>query len=267
MKFFLQCILFIFVAITVVFCFFPSVIVDVIICNQLSEQGMINLLTAIDILFGILLALYKLGEEKYIKKRCRCLFRIEDESLSFQNYRAFQTGIDDTYFYKCYRGNDDIESPFYLVKVYLDEMRIRGFNLPLTLQIITELSIRRIAFSRLSIYVNNCDRIERKKRILKFLDIENQIERDKKYLIRFQLLCDKDLEKVILNSIMFFSFKITMYDDKGRKQKMFFLFRIQNVMGKSEIMSISESHDFFTEICQKLKLMRLLHKLSKEPYF
>lgn len=257
----LRNILFVFVIITLVVHFYPSTLGFISNIAKLTDDQMSNILTTLDISISFIIALYSLVEQKVTERKCLYEFEIEKDNLSFEEYRRFPTELNHAYSYYYRRNNEDIEKPYYGIEVELQEKSLCGVGIPLRMEVSTGLFGESIEISNLRITAKKNGKIEAKKsKLSQNLIIDMPIKDEKKFLIRIQLLCNHQLEKILLDSCIYLNFALTFKDDRGRKYRKYIFLKIQNTMGESKILSISSKHSWFLYIGKLIKQYFQLNK-------
>lgn len=250
----LRNILFLFIIITLVIRFYPSILTFISNIIKLTDDQMSNMLTTLDISISFIIALYSLVEQKFTERKCLYEFEIEKDNLSFEKYRRFPTEINHAYSYDYHRKGEDIEKPYYGIEVELQEKALCSVGIPLRMEVSTGLFGESIGISNLIVIAKKNGKIEVKKiKLSKNLIIDMPIKDEKKFLIRIQLLCNHQLEKILLESCIYLNFTLTFKDERGRKYNKYVFLKIQNTMGESEILSISSRNNWFSYIVKLIK--------------
>lgn len=250
----LRNILFLFIAFTLLSRLFPTMLDMVSNKIMLTDEQLSNLLMTVDIVLATAFAVYSLIEQKEAEKRCIYDFSIEKDNLSLEHYRRYPAGTGrSSYCYDYNRKKDDIEVPYYGVEVKLEEKAICSVGIPLCMEVITGLDGESISFSHLRVNIKSQGKIEKKGRVVDGVKIEKPIRDNKKYLVRIQLLCSRQLEKILLNSGIYVSFTLTLNDDRGRKYKKYMFLKIQYTMGECRLLSVSSRNNWFSYIGKLIK--------------
>jgi len=258
----LRNILFVFVTITLVTQLYPNALIFITNIAKLTDDQMSNILATLDISISFAIALYSLVEQKVTERKCLYEFEIERDNLSFEEYRRFPTELKNAYSYYYRRSNEDIEKPYYGIEVELQEKALCSVGIPLRMEVSTGLFGESIGISNLRIIVKKNGKIEAKKsKLSQNLIIDMPIKDEKKFLIRIQLLCNHQLEKILLDSCIYLNFELTFKDDRGRKYRKYIFLKIQNAMGESKILSISSKNNWFSYIG---KLIKQFYQLNKK---
>lgn len=256
----LRNILFLFIIITIAIHISPTILAFISNMVMLTDDQLSNALTALDIIFSSVIAIYSLVEQKIGEKRCLYEFAIEKDNLSLEAYRRFSTELNNAYSYDYRRKSEDIEKPFYGVEVELQDKAFCSVGIPLRMEVSTGLYGNSIVFSNLRVFAKKNGTVIAKKQMLsKFLIIDMPIKDEKKFLVRIQLLCNQQLEKALWDSRIYLSFALTFIDDRGRKYNKYLFLTVQNtIMGESSILSVSSRNNWFMYI---VKLAMQQYKL------
>ena len=223
----------------------------------MNDDQISNILTMLDIFISLGIALYSLVEQKLNEQKCLYEFTIEKDNLSLEGYRRFPTEVKDAYIYECCLENNDIEKPYYGIEVELQKLALCSVGIPLGMEISTELFGESIEFSNLRIVAKKNGKTKAKiKKSSRILVIDMPVKDQKKFLIRIQLLCNKRLEKDLLDSCIYLNFKAVLKDDRGRKYAKYIFVKIQNVQGESRILSVTSTNNWFS----------YMGKLAKQSY-
>lgn len=258
----LRNILFVFVIVALVIQFYPSVLMFTANIVKLTDDEMSNVLAAFDISGFFVIALYSIIEKKVAGRKCLYEFEIERDNLSLEEYKRFPRNLEHAYCYDYHRDNEDIEKPYYGLEVELRENALCSVGIPLRMKVSTELFGESITISNLKIVATKNGKIEvMKSKRSKNLIINMPIKHGKNFLIRVQLLCDHKLEKILLDSCINLSFKLTLKDDKGQEYRKYIFIKLQNTFGQSRILSISSKNNWFSCIG---KLIEHFHPLNKK---
>lgn len=248
----LRVVLFIFISSTLIIHIFPNALIVLSNISKLNDNQINNILMTFDIVISFIIALYSLIEQKAAEKRCLYEFKIEKDNLGFESYRRFPTELNYAYSYDYHRktiDGIDIEKPYYLIEVGLQENALCSIGIPLRIKISTELYGKCIIFSNLNIVAMKDGKVKAKKiNLSKNLIINMPIKDGKFFLIRILLLCDHELEQELLDSCIYLSFTLTFKDDRNKIYNKYIFLKIQNVMGESRILSISSKNNWISYI-------------------
>lgn len=257
---FLRNILFLSVLITLIVHFVP--ITTIVTSNKvfLTNEELNNLLTFIDISLSTILAVYTLVDQKLAEQKCIYDFNIAKNSLSLQTYRRFPSETENSFTYVCKREADNIDEPYYGMELILEDKALCSVGIPLCMKVSTELDGECIAFSDLKVCITRQGKIEKRGELLKGVVIEKPIQEKKEFLVRLLLLCNHELEKILLDSCIYMSFVLTLCDDRRRKYNKYLFLKIQNTMGESRILSISSRSNWLSYIGE---LAKQHYRLSK----
>lgn len=257
----LRNVLFFFIFATLMIHVFSFTSVDISDKVNLTNDQLSNVLTSLDIFLSTLLALYSLVDQKLAEKKCVYDFTIEENSLSLHKYKRYPSEIENAFAYVCDTGNDSIDTPYYGIEICLEDNPLCSVGIPLCMKVSTKLDGKSIELSHLRVYVTRQGKIEKKAKLLKGVEIEKPIQDEKEFLIRVLLLCNNQLEKILLDSRIYLSFVLTLMDDRGHRYNKFLFLKVQNVMGESTILSISSQNSRLSYI---RKLVKLHFKLNKK---
>lgn len=148
------------------------------------------------------------------------------------------------------------------MEVSLEDKPLCSVGIPLCMKVSTKLDGKNIVLSDLKIFVKKQGKTEKTGKLSKGVVIEKPIQNEKEFLIRILLLCNHQLEKVLLDSCIYLSFVLTLIDDRGRKYNKYLFLKVQNVMGESRILSISSKNNWFCYIGKLIKQYYLLNRKS-----
>lgn len=253
-------ILFVFIVVTILIHFSPTISKTIAEKVSLTNEELGNLLTSLDIFFSTVIAVYSLVDQKIAERRCIYDFSIEKDNLSLEAYRRFPSETENAYSYEYQRKSNDIEKPYYGMEVILEDKPICSVGIPLCMEVSTGLDGESITFSNLIVYTRKKGEIRKSKKLSQGTVIEKPIQAGNKFLIRIQLLCNHELEKLLLNSCVYLNFILILKDDRGRTYKKYIFLKVQNTMGESRILSISSRNNWITYIEKMLKLQYQLYK-------
>ena len=255
----LRNILFLFIFITFATYVFPGISEKISTIVRLSNDEISNFLALIDIILSTILALYTLVDQKLTERKCVYDFSIENDNLSLEAYRRFPSEIKNSYSYEYRRKDNDIETPYYGMEVRLEENALNSVGIPLLMSVFTGVSGEKITFSNLEVYIKRGEVVKFKK-LSHGTIIEKPIQDGRKFLIRIQLLCNHELEKLLLDSRIYLSFKLTLDDDRGCRYTKYYFLKIQNIMGETRILSIVSRNNWCSYIGKLIKLRYQLYK-------
>lgn len=245
----LRNILLVFVTIALVIQFSPNAVTFITKMAKLTNDQISNILAALNLTISFVIALCSLIEQILVERKCLYEFEIERDSLSLEGYKRFPTELEHAYSYDYCRNKEDIEKPYYGMEVELQENALCSVGIPLRMKVSTELFGESIDISNLSIVAKKNGKIKAKKSNLsRNLVINMPIKDEKNFLIRIQLLCNHQLEEILLDSCIYLNFKLTFKDDRGRKNKKNIFLKMQNIKGESKILSIYQKNNWFTYI-------------------
>lgn len=210
---------------------------------EFSDSQMTNVIMTLDVLLGSIFNIYLFHENKTAKNRCSYSFSIEEGVLSIENYVGFPTDVQNAYIYSCRSQGGTAETDSISVIIPLIEDGIYSMGIPLTVKVSTGLAGECMVFSGIGICVSNDassgegPRFKYSKRgtFAKFL---LPLTEERGYRLRLKLLCDYDMERRLQNSRISLKFRISLFDDKGERHRRKFYIKIQNVDGKSNILSV-----------------------------
>lgn len=258
----LRNVLFLCIFITFVIHFFPGISTKISKMVSLTDDQISNFLTFMDIFLSTIVALYSLLDQKIAERRCIYDFSIENDNLSLESYRRFPSEKRNSYSYVYKRKNNDIEIPYYGMEVKLEKDALCSIGIPLLMTVSTGLTGEKIIFSNLKVYIRYKDHVIYKK-LSHGTIIEKPISDGKRFLVRIQLLCNHNLEKILLNNQIHLSFKLALNDDQGRRYKKYIFLKVQNTMGETRILSIASRNSWYSYIGKLVKLhYQLYHKIK-----
>lgn len=207
--------------------------------TKLTDVQIQYILGIIPILLEVFFEIPSLIEQKLAERKYLFDFVIMKDSLSLESYKRFPTELKDAYGYSCNLYDENIEKPYYEIEVELEKNAVSSIDIPLLMEVSTELFGESIEFSNLIIIAGKNGKIVvNKNKPYSNLLINKPIRNNKKFLIRILLLCNHELEQVLLDSCFYLSIKLIFTDDRGRKHKKYLIFKIQNTMGESNILGI-----------------------------
>lgn len=210
---------------------------------EFTDSQMTNVIMILDVLLGVIFNIYLLNESKKEKNRCSFSFFIEEDVLSIENYIGFPTEIHNAYIYSCRGSGGTTETDCVSVIIPFKEDGIYSIGIPITVKVSTALVGVCMVFSGLGICVSN-DAAAREGSSFKykkhgiFAKILRPVTEKQTYLLRLKLLCDYDMERRLQNSRISLSFRISLFDDKRKSHCCKFYIKIQNVDGKSNLLSV-----------------------------
>lgn len=258
----LRNILFFFVFTTFVIHFFPGISTKLSKIVNLTDAQISNFLTLMDIFLSTIVALYSLLDQKLAEQKCLYDFSIENDNLSLESYRRFPSEQGNTYSYVYKRKGNDIEIPYYGMEVELEKDALCSVGIPLLMEVFTGLNGEKITFSNLKVYVRYEENVICKK-LSHGTIIEKPIHDGKKFLVRIQLRCNHNLEKILLNSQINLCFSLILNDDRGKKYKKYIFLKVQNTMGETRILSVASRNSWYSYMGKLTKLhYQLYHKIK-----
>lgn len=253
-------ILLLLIIITLIIQFFPIISVGITNKVCLTNEQLSNGLTTLDIFLSTVLAVYSLVEQRSIEERCVYDFSILENSLNLHKYIRFPSETSNSFMYTCDRENDGIDTPYYGMEIALEDKALCSVGIPLCMKISTKLNGKSIVLSDLKISIMKQGKIEKTRKESKGVAIEKPIQDEKEFLIRILLLCNHQLEKILLDSCIYLSFVLTLIDDRGRKYNKYLFLKVQNTMGESRILSISSKNNWFSYIGKLINQHYLLNR-------
>ena len=253
--------LFIFIVITVAICFFPTLSSSLSSMLYLNNEELNTLLMAIDIILSSSISICSNIEQNRIYKSHQYSFSIEEDNLSFDEYSRTEADIKNSYYYEYKREKTNIKNPFYEVDFPFVEGSTCCVGIPICVNIRTKMIGENLTFSNFRLFCYKKHKLKHKHvNKWKFLEINNPIIDDDKFLIRIQLLCTPKLEKELLDSYIYISFKLSFTDDMGQRHKKYILQKIQSTNKKFTLLSTIIKHSWISFLFQHIKLRYKLYK-------
>lgn len=256
---FLWNILFLFTIIIFISYFSPNILKKIFNNFNLTDNQLNAYVLLLEILLSASFQIYCFLDKETQKKRCIYHFSIEKDNLSLEGYRRFPTKIENLYKYDYRRNSNDIEKPYYGMDVKFEEKAICSVGIPLCMEVSTSLDGESISFSNLMVYARRYGQVKKGEKLSEGIIIEEPIQDGKKFLIRIQLLCKRQLEKELLNSCIYLTFVLTLTDARKQKHNKYIFLEVQNTIGESRILSISSKNNWFSYIEKLVKQQHMLY--------
>lgn len=213
-----------------------------------------TILLAADVIVAAFSILYTHLYQEAERKTCLYRFDIVDEALCFDNYISFDSTDKPSYTYECKRENNDIETPFHVIKIKFSQQPRASVNIPFVLTLLRcpagdSLQIRSVAVD-----VIKGGKVIRKYKIPKLNhEISHPIQQGMKFLIRFSMLCQSKLEETLIESRCIISMLLVLHDCHGINHKKYVMVEVQNALEQQVIMGVTTAQSKMGYIIKQIK--------------
>lgn len=255
--------LLVFIFITIIARFTPVPTILLSKKMKITSDELANGLTILDMFLAVLMAAYASKEQNKLAQRCIYDFSVAKDNLSFEGYCRFPSVHEDVFTYECDIEASNIERPYYGMDISIEEKGICSGGVPLQMKVITQLDIKSLTFSNVQAYTRCSEIVRKSKKLAHGTVIQRTIQDGMAFLVRMQLLTNRELYQEILESRIFLNFVITVEDDRGKKYKKYIMLNTQNVNGEGRDLSVKSENHYLKYIWELMKLRYQLYQSGK----
>jgi hypothetical protein len=185
---------------------------------------------------------------------CLYQFNITDDSLRFDEYISFDNTDKLSYTYEYRRENNDIETPFHVIKIRFSRQPHASVNIPFVLTLLSCPAGNSLHIRDVAVDIIKGGKVIRKFKAKKLNhEISHPIQQGMKFLIRFSMLCQPKLEEALSESRCIISMLLVLHDCHGINHKKYIMVEVQNALEQQVIMGVTTAQSKMEYLIKQIK--------------